>query len=138
MSTNKLVGGGTIKKQVRLEPDVIGRLSQVNDEVRSLLLYALFVAFFMLLYVALSGQPHEFGLMSKATGSLIVYSTPQDAYLYVDGRYRGQAEGIFQIPHGSHEIRIYKRGFKPFEAQLILEENDLHAVSATLDPLKTR
>ncbi len=87
-----------------------------------------------LLWLALGcGLPQETRRAVGNEGYLLIFATPNDAEVYVDGNLMGQARQFegnpLELKSGSHKIEIRKPGYRP-------EFRDVFTGNQTRDMLK--
>ena len=58
------------------------------------------------------------GNSDKNIVDLMVTSDPADARIFIDGDFRGRTPATLSVPAGKYEIRIEKKGFYSWEAQV--------------------
>ncbi len=61
----------------------------------------------------------------RLPGQLVVESPSNGAKVYVDGGYKGTLGGSplsFEVPYGSHGLRVEKEGFKAFSKSVFIQE----------------
>ena len=61
-------------------------------------------------------------------------SEPQNAEVYVDGKFRGTAPVTLQLSAGTHAIEFRLTGFTTWSRDLVVEAGDDTRVTATLQP----
>lgn len=72
---------------------------------------------------------------SPIYGSLIVSSTPDNAEVFVDGRFIGNTPGAHQVIIGNHSVSIRKSGYNTEERTVAIKENQSSRVEVKLDDI---
>ena len=62
------------------------------------------------------------GISHTGKNKLFIFSTPDEAELYIDGQLRGETPiGILDISHGTHEFSLIKEHFAPLKKTLDIQ-----------------
>ncbi|MBS3159938.1 PEGA domain-containing protein [Candidatus Woesearchaeota archaeon] len=86
--------------------------------------------------IALSLNQTITGYTVKSTGTLDIRITPQNAKVYIDGRFIGTTPLVTKINTGKRTISIEKFGYEPYVMQLSIEENKQIDIKETLNEIK--
>jgi hypothetical protein len=72
---------------------------------------------------------------SVAPGLLALRVTPDDASVYVDGRFFGSAgqAGEIELSAGTHRVEVVRPGFRTVERRVVVESGRLETVAITLE-----
>ena len=80
------------------------------------------------------GKTREVELSASTTSATLKVSTSDGKGLvYLDGKLVGEGTFAGEIPAGTHQIRITRDGYDPFEEQLGLKDKETLARSITLE-----
>src|SRR2546423_353741 len=69
----------------------------------------------------------------EGTGKLEIASTPEDADIYVDGKFIGTAPSTLTLATGTHSIRMEHKGFKDWRKKIEVLKDSQARLRAVLD-----
>lgn len=70
---------------------------------------------------------------SPIYGSLIVSSTPDNADVFIDGKFVGNTPGAHQVIIGDHTVSIRKPGYNAEDRTILIKENESSRIEVKLD-----
>ncbi len=86
------------------------------------------------LYVE-SGKYYDLDIpLSESKAYLNIYSSPQDANVYIDGQYAGQTPLYLTITTGEHSIEISKNNYYSYTNSFTLYSGDTKTINVELTP----
>ncbi|MDR3237714.1 MAG: PEGA domain-containing protein [Spirochaetia bacterium] len=71
-------------------------------------------------------------VLNNKTGSLNITSTPNDAAVYVDGRYEGKAPLLLSLARGTHKIEAKLDGYAPYSGDVDLKGKQTNSYNITM------
>jgi serine/threonine protein kinase len=82
-----------------------------------------------------SGKYYDINIpLSKSKAYLNIYSSPQDAKVYVDGHYEGTTPLYLTLTSGTHSIEVSKDDYYSYTNSFTLYSGDSKTISAELTP----
>ncbi len=77
-------------------------------------------------------QPGLAAEKSIKTAKVTIHSTPQDAEIFADGTFVGNAPAALTLPIGKHHFRVVAKGYAEWTKGLDLIPNSEHTLAASL------
>lgn len=78
------------------------------------------------------GQIVDVPDMKAILYEVAVYVTPDSSDIYVDDEHKGVTPALLYLPMGSHNVKITKKGMKPFLHPIYVNENSQPALTGDL------
>jgi hypothetical protein len=84
--------------------------------------------------VSVQKSGNEENLPPPPSAGVSFNANPQNAEVYVDGKFRGTAPVTLQLPAGNHTVEFRLAGFTTWSRSLVVVAGDDTRVTATLQP----
>lgn len=75
---------------------------------------------------------------SNGTGTVRVNVSPEEAYIWVDGKPVTHRSSSIDLPPGEHKIAVYNYGYKPQVHDVHVVADQVQEVTAYLDPVNAK
>lgn len=74
---------------------------------------------------------------SASTASVRIGTSDAKGLIYIDGKLVGEGSFIGDLPAGTHELKITREGYDPFEEEIVVKEKEPLARTVTLTLSRT-
>ena len=110
---------------------ILGSVSQDHEGDVSGLLQAIKLT--AVQFANLASKPGPPAEPALKTGSVQIYSAPDDATVFLDGEEVGKTPyRVSNLKTGAYQVKILKNGYEAFEQSIVVKENELTTVRAGL------
>jgi len=82
-----------------------------------------------------AAQDKQSDQSTTGTGELHVSVSPQEAYIWIDGKPVSHRSSSFHLPAGQHKVAVYNYGYEPQVHEIDITPDKRQEISAQLRPL---